>query len=153
MDIAMRLDVYQHVVKDADSIEDIVESGSPKGSQLSSIGRFWVGTAYADDGLGQEAFDAAYRRRDRRAQLTALEVAGTVGEGHDALVVLRDPAASSAKAIVSAENADRMIIYRAIAAKNGSSVEDVQKVYAGRIREGLPAGAYFQNAEGSWGQK
>jgi uncharacterized protein YdbL (DUF1318 family) len=154
MDIAMRLDVYQHVVKDVDSIESIVEAGSPKAAtRVSSIRGFWVGTAYADDGLGQEAFDAAYRRRDRRSELTSLETKGALGEGSNALVTLRDSGNAQAKGVMTAENNDRMIIYRAIAAKNGSSVEEVQKVYAGRIREGLPSGAYFQNAEGSWGQK
>lgn len=154
MDIAMRLDVYQHVVKDADSIEDIVETGAPKAAtRISSIRGFWVGTAYADDGLGQDALDAAYRRRDRRSTLISLETQGALGEASSALVALRDSGNSQAKGVMEAENNDRMVIYRAIAAKNGSKVEEVQKIYAARIREGLPSGAYFQNAEGSWGQK
>ncbi len=156
MDIAMRLDVYQHVVKDADDIESIVEGRSGKGAtMLSSVAGFWVGTAYAEDGgLGLEATEAAYRRRDRRADLIALEVKGVLGEANTGLVTARGSSAdANAQAILSAENSDRMIIYRAIARKNGSSVQDVQKVYAERIREGLPSGALFQSADGSWSNK
>lgn len=154
MDIAMRLDVYQHVVKDVEDIESIVE-GRPGPAQTlaSAFGRFWVGTAHADEGIGSDATEAAYRRRDRRAELIALEVRGTLGEANNALVTARASGDANAQALMSAENADRMIIYRAIAAKNGSSVQDVQKVYAERIREGLPAGAHFQNPDGSWTRK
>lgn len=151
MDIAMRLDVYQHVVQDADSIESIVEGSSARpATKLSSLGGFWVGTAHADDGLGSEAMEAAYRRRDRRSELLALESQGALGEGRNALVVLRASGNSRAQSLMTAENSDRMIIYQAIARKNGSSVEDVQKVYAERIREGLPSGVYYENAEGGW---
>lgn len=155
MDIAMRLDVYQHVVKDADSIEDIVEGRSGKGATtLSSVANFWVGNAYADEGgLGSDATDAAYRRRDRRAALTSLEVKGVLGETNSGLVAIRSSGDPGAQALLNAENSDRMIIYRAIAQKNGSSVQDVQKVYAERIREGLPSGAHVQSADGSWSQK
>jgi uncharacterized protein YdbL (DUF1318 family) len=154
MDIAMRLDVYQHVVKDVDDIESIVEGRSGSGKTVASAPRgFWVGTAYADDSLSSDATEAAYRRRDRRAALTALEVQGVLGEANTALVVVRAPGNASAQSMMNAENSDRMIIYRAIAAKNGSSVQDVQKVYAERIREGLPAGAAVQGPDGSWTTK
>lgn len=151
MDIAMRLDVYQHVVKDVDDIESIVEGrSSAPATKLSSVRNFFVGTAYADDGLGQDATSAAYRRRDRRAELTSLEVKGILGESRSALVVARGAADARAQSLMNEENSDRMIIYRAIAKKNGSSVEDVQKVYAERIREGFAAGTPVQNPDGSW---
>ena len=156
MDIAMRLDVYQHVVKDVDDIEDLVEGHAPaKGSTVvSSLQNFVLGTAYADEGgLGAEATQAAYRRRDRRAELTAFEVQGILGEGRSALVVARAGGNPRAQQIMNEENNDRMIIYRSIAAKNGSSVESVQKVYADRLRDGLPSGAFFENADGSWATK
>ncbi len=154
MDIAMRLDVYQHVVKDVEDIESIVEGRSSAAKTVASAARnFWVGTAYADDSLGSDATEAAYRRRDRRSALTALEVQGVLGESNTALVVVRTAGNASAQSMMNAENSDRMVIYRAIAAKNGSSVQDVQKVYAGRIREGLPSGAAVQGPDGSWTTK
>jgi uncharacterized protein YdbL (DUF1318 family) len=155
MDIAMRLDVYQHVVQDVDDIESIVEGRSGKAATVvSSIGGFFVGTAYADDGgLSPDATNAAYRRRDRRDELSSLEVQGVLGEGRSALVVVRSSGNARAQQVMTDENNDRMIIYRAIAAKNGSSVEDVQKVYAERLRAGVPAGTQVQNADGSWSKK
>lgn len=155
MDIAMRLDVYQHVVKDVDDIESIVEGRAGKGSTVvSSLGRLVVGTAYADEAsLSGDATQAAYRRRDRRDELTAFEVQGVLGEGRSALVVARSGGNARAQQVMTEENNDRLIIYRAIAAKNGSSAEDVQKVYAERLRDGLPSGASFQNADGSWATK
>ena len=155
MDIAMRLDVYQHVVKDANDIESIVEGRSGKSTVVSSIAGFFVTNAYADDGgLSPEATDAAYRRRDRRDALVALEVQGVVGENRGGLVEARSPGdANAQQQILKEENNDRMIIYRVIAAKNGSSVEDVQKVYAERLRSGLPSGAAVQNPDGTWTKK
>lgn len=138
MDISMRLDVYQHVVKDIDDIESIVSGGGNK--TVAWLGEMLVTTAYAEGGLSAEATDAAYRRRDRKAQLDAYLSQGVLGEGSDALVVVRGGDAG-ARSLAEAENADRMIIYKAIAAKNGSSVGEVQKVYAERLRKDAPAGA------------
>ena len=155
MDIAMRLDVYQHVVKDADDIENIVEGRSAKpATTVSSLGGWLVENAYADDGgLSPDATQAAYRRRDRRDELTAFEIQGILGEGRAGLVVERSSGITKAQSLMNAENSDRMIIYRAIAQKNGSAVEAVQKVYTERLRDGLPHGAAYQNPDGSWTTK
>jgi uncharacterized protein YdbL (DUF1318 family) len=153
MDISMRLDVYQHVAKDADAIEDIVNGTSPKqaGSSLSEL---IVGTAYAaEENLSPEAKEAAYRRRDRRDELSALESQGILGESRLALVVARQPGDARAERLASEENADRMVIFNAIAKKRQSQVEDVQKVYAERLRERLPQGTPIENADGSWTKK
>lgn len=131
MDIAMRLDVYQHVVKDIDDIESIVSGGGNK--TVAWLSQTVITTAYADDSLPAAATEAAYRRRDRKARLDGYLAQGVLSEGPDALVIARG-AEGSARTLAEAENADRMIIYRGIAAKNGSSVEDVQKVYAERLR-------------------
>lgn len=152
MDIAMRLDVYQHVAKDVDDIESIVEGRTAKSATVASlIDGMFVTNAYAEEGgLGAEATEAAYRRRDRRSELMKFEVRGTLGESWSGLVVVRVPGDSRAQQVMTEENADRMIIYRAIAEKNGSSVEAVQKVYSERLRNGLESGASFQNPDGSW---
>jgi hypothetical protein len=65
LDISMRLDVYQHVEKDIDAIENIV-SGSGDQGFLD----VFVKEAYAADELSPEVEQAALRRRDRRAGLT-----------------------------------------------------------------------------------
>lgn len=146
MDISMRLDIYQHVAKDADDIEDLVE-----GAKSIALGGFWVGTAYADeDGLGAEAMDAAYRRKARREALLGYQTRGMLGESDAALVAARRNPDATATDLMNAENKDRMIIYRSIAQKRGSSVQDVQKVYAERIQKNLPAGVPVQSADGRW---
>ena len=129
MDISMRLDVYQHVAKDIDDIESIVG-----GTKTAWLGNFFVETAYAEEGLAPEATEAAYRRRDRKASLDAAIAAGALSEGGDALVVVGGSADGAAHEIAQAENADRMVIYNAIASKNGTSVAEVQKVYAKRLQ-------------------
>jgi len=152
MDISMRLDVYQHVVRDIDAIEDLVEGNVPAKSgakKLSSL--FGIGTAYAaEEDLSPETRDAAYRRRDRHAELESYQSRGVLGESKSGFVVVRGAADGRANEIVTAENADRMVIYRAIASKRQSSVQDVQKIYAERLRERVPSGTPVENADGSW---
>ena len=139
LDISMRLDIYQHVAKDIDAIEDIVSgnesrpASGDKGSMLDML----VTEAYAQDSFGPEVEQAAYSRRDRRPQLVSLEENGAVGENNLGLVEIKGNADPSIKALVDAENADRMVIYKAIAAKNGISVEEVQQIYAKKIQENM----------------
>jgi len=53
MDISMRLDVYQHVVKDIDAIEGIVAGSSDKteSKDKRSFLSFVVSNVYAQEGL------------------------------------------------------------------------------------------------------
>lgn len=142
MDISMRLDVYQHVVKDIDEIENIV-AGNPAQHALAS---FLVQTAYAAD-LDPAVEAAALRRRDRKAQVEAWLSQGAVGEDNRGLLAVRGTADAQA---VAAENADRSLIYEALAKKNGTSVPEIQKVYAERLRNDAPSGAPVQTPDGAW---
>jgi len=139
LDISMRLDIYQHVAKDIDAIEDIVSGNNPKPApgEKGSMLDIFVKDAYAQDSFGPEVEQAAYSRRDRKAQLDSLEASGAVAENQLGMVEMTGSADSSVKALVDAENADRMVIYKAIAAKNGISVGEVQKIYAKKIQESL----------------
>lgn len=138
LDISMRLDIYQHVAKDIDAIEDIV-SGNEKKPGIGGKQGTWldvfVKDAYAQESFGPEVEQAAYSRRDRKPQLDSLEASGTVVENQLGLVEIRGSEDPSVKVLVDAENADRMVIYKAIAAKNGVSVEEVQQIYAKKIQE------------------
>jgi uncharacterized protein YdbL (DUF1318 family) len=147
MDISMRLDVYQHVVKDIDQIENLV-SGS---GQKTAWAEFLVTTAYAED-LDPRIEQAAAARRDRRESLLGLEAQGALGESNLGLVVVRSTA-DGADAIASSENNDRMVIYEALAQKNGTSVQEIQKVYSERLHRDAPAGTPVQDASGNWGTK
>lgn len=149
VDISMRLDIYQHIEKDIDQIENIV-AGKDKQSFLVGL----VGVAFAEEGLSPEVEEAALRRKDRRSELLSWEGKGAIGENKSGLTEIRDPSAAdpSIQQLVSAENSDRMIIYRAVAAKNNSSVEDVQKLYAKRLQDDAPGGTPIEvlNQSGSY---
>ncbi|MFA5996751.1 MAG: DUF1318 domain-containing protein [Candidatus Paceibacterota bacterium] len=148
VDIAMRLDVYQHVEKDIDLIENIV-SGKKMTGQPQSMLNYFVGTAYAEDALPAEVEGAAMRRKARYQELVAAESSGRIGENNAGLVEPRAGEASLSS-LISAENSDRIIIYRSIAAKNGATLEAVQKLYAEKLQSSAPAGTPVQAESGVW---
>jgi uncharacterized protein YdbL (DUF1318 family) len=156
VDISMRLDIYQHVEKDINDIESIVSgSKSPASKSDKNSGRMlFSGIAYAQEGLSTEVESAALKRKGRLASLSSLEEKGIVGEGKDGLVVLRSPdkADSAAKMIISEENTDRMIIYKALAQKNSTSLAEVQKLYAKKLQGNAPAGTPIEVLEESTGK-
>ncbi len=156
LDISMRLDIYQHVAKDIDAIEDIVsgnENKPAKGKQGSMLGLF-VKDAYAQESFSPEVEQAAYSRRDRKSELVLWEEKGVIGENKFGLVELRDSgsADSSVDSLINAENNDRMVIYKAIAAKNGISIEEVQKIYAKKLQDGANSGTPIESLNESTGQ-
>ena len=151
VDISMRLDVYQHVQKDIDAIEDIV-TGAGDTSKPQSFMGFLTATAYAQN-LSPELENAALRRKARYNELTSLEAAGVVGETRDGLVAVRGSSDARVEQLVKDENQDRMIIYDEIAFKNGTSVEDVQKIYAERLQQSAPSGTPIETKNGTWETK
>ncbi len=150
LDISMRLDIYQHVKNDIDNIENMVsgskEQAKPKDKQ-SFLGRF-ISYAYAQEGLGAEVEEAAMRRKGRYSQIAAAESRGAVGEDRFGMVQVRN-GDSNLQGMVSQENQDRMTIYRAVARKNGASLEEVQRLYAKRLQSDAPAGTPIE-LEGGW---
>ena len=139
LDISMRLDIYQHVAKDIDAIEDIVSGSGGKipGTKQGSMLDILIPSAYAQEGLSPEVEQAALNRRDRKLQLVSLEQSGVVAENNLGLVEIKGNSDSSINSLIEAENNDRMVIYRALAAKNGISVEEVQKIYAKKLQESI----------------
>lgn len=145
VDISMRLDIYQHVVKDIDKIESIVsgsqEKTKPKDDKQSLLGYF-IGSVYAQGELNPEIEQAALRRKDRYSELTSWEGKGVIGENRSGLLEIRNPQQSnpSLDNLVKAENSDRMIIYKSVAKKNNVTVEEIQKIYAERLQKSAPSG-------------
>ena len=148
LDVSMRLDVYQHVAKDIDSIEDQVSGSGKKTASKnhqSFLGSFMT-NAYADDTLGSDVQAAVNSRKDRRSDLVALEAKGQVGENALGLAEVRS--VSAGQNLVQAENNDRMVIYKAVAEKNGTSLSDVQKLYAKRLGADAPSGTPVEGDSG-----
>ncbi|MFH1783140.1 MAG: DUF1318 domain-containing protein [Candidatus Omnitrophota bacterium] len=144
LDISMRLDIYQHIEKDIDAIENIVQSGDDQSSFMDYI----VRNAYAEE-LDPEVEEAAYRRRDRSGSLDPLKAQGLVGENSLGILEVKgslDPASSE---LVQKENADRMIIYKALAKKNNVSLEEIQKPYSKKLQDSSPLGTFIE-VSGGW---
>ncbi|MEW6076031.1 MAG: DUF1318 domain-containing protein [Candidatus Omnitrophota bacterium] len=144
VDISMRLDIYQHVAKDIDAIESIVSGETQPSSKANtqSLMRYLVGSAYAQEVLDADVEKAALRRKDRKSALEAWQKQGIIGENSKGLVEMRKPGFTDppVEPLIAAENKDRMVIYTAIAGKNGISVAEVQKMYAKRLQEDAPSG-------------
>jgi len=152
VDVTMRLDVYQHVTKDIDDIENMVsgQSSQAVGPQSRIIGL--VGTAYAEGGLSPDVEEAAMRRRDRRGQIVSLQSQGVLGENKSGLLVVRKSGTGSAEELAASENRDRITTYKGIAEKNGTSVGEVQKLYAKRLQKDAPAGTPIEVVDASTGK-
>jgi uncharacterized protein YdbL (DUF1318 family) len=151
VDISMRLDVYQHVEKDIDSIENSI-SGSDKVTGKQSWLPSLVKDACAEEGFGPEVDSASNGRKSRRGSVMELLSSGVAGEGADGMLEVVGIASAQARDMVNVENADRMVIYKAIARKNGTSIKEVSRLYSKRLQKDAPNGAMIQTADG-WVKK
>ena len=141
VDISMRVDVYQHIQKDINAIEDIVTGDGAPGAQTSFLD-ILVPSAYAAEGLSAEVENAALRRKARYADIVSLEKQGIVGDTRAGFLAVRKPdmADKAVKSVVEEENKDRAKIYEALAEKNGVTIAEIEKVYAVRLQNDAPAG-------------
>lgn len=98
------------------------------------------------------AGDIKSRMLERLPEIQALKTDGVVGEDKDGFLQFRK-AAGGKEALISAENADRLEVYKAIAAKQGVSVEVVGQRRALQIAERAGKGEWLQSADGKWYQK
>lgn len=156
LDISMRLDVYQHVQKDIDAIEGIV-SGSGENSRPAdkqSMLDYLIPAAHAQEDLDPQVEEAALRRKDRHAELASWQEKGVFGEDRAGLLQLRMPQTAnvSLQGLVDSENADRMVIYKALAKKNQTSMEAIQELYAQRLQKDAPSGTPIEIVNSATGE-
>lgn len=157
LDISMRLDIYQHVAKDIDAIEDMVsgkEEKKPAGKEGSMLDIFVKDAYAAEDSFGPEVEKAALNRKERKPQLILLEERGVIGENRSGLAEIRNPEVvdEPAKELIDAENNDRMVIYKAISDKNGISLEEAQKLYAKKLQDRANPGTQIEIMNESTGR-
>ena len=160
VDVTMRLDIYQHVNKDVDSIENLINSPASVKSKDAALKTSFVilgvESAYAEDQEGnfppdvQQAIDS---RKNRRDTLAALEAQGVIGEKFNGLVELKGSGGDSAASLVAEENADRKKIYEFVAKKNGASFDETSKIWARRIQGHAPSGTPIETEPGVWSTK
>ena len=69
-----------------------------------------------------------------------------------AMLEARPGASDDDKIAIADENARRLKRFSEVAKKNGTSIETVQRRYAAKMREKMPAGIWRQDDNGSWQQ-
>ncbi len=105
-----------------------------------------------------EVMAAIESRRKRNAEVDRAARAGCLGENREGLVEARpgQDCPPSLGALVAAENADRMFIYRTLVAQNNMPPADISRVqaaFAKTRREKAPPGTWIQLENGQWTQK
>ena len=75
------------------------------------------------------------------------------GMTNRALLSEREGATDSDRILIAEENAKRMKRFSEIAKENGTTLEAVQKRYAAKMRERIPAGTWYEDDSGRWQQK
>lgn len=84
--------------------------------------------------------------------LNALRASGAVGEGYDGFARVRQ-AGGGARSVVDAVNAKRRAIYAERAKEQGTTADQVGRVYARQILTKAPAGTWFLKESGEWAHK
>ena len=109
---------------------------------------------YSIKSMTPEVEAALDGRRGRFDQLNELKNKGLIGENNRGYVeALGDDA--DAKSLAKSENADRKVIYTAIAEQNGLSdaIDTIEKVFAQVQRDKADAGQKIQGEDGGWSTK
>ncbi len=75
------------------------------------------------------------------------------GFTNKAMLEERPSATDEDRLLIAEENAKRLRRFNDIAKSNGTTLESVQRRYAGRMREKVPAGTWYQDDAGKWMQK
>lgn len=81
--------------------------------------------------------------------LASARTSGAVGEKADGYVAALQPSAE-VNALVSEVNAKRKAEYQRISEQNNQPVDVVARLAVPQIVSGLPGGAKYQDASGSW---
>ena len=84
--------------------------------------------------------------------LNELRASGAVGEGYDGFARVRK-AGGGARSVVDAVNAKRRAIYAERAKEQGTTADQVGRVYARQILGKAPAGTWFLKESGEWVRK
>lgn len=121
-------------------------------TQVTVILSFALIVLLASFASGQDLQSVKASMLERINTINGLKSQGLVGEGNDGYLHVRK-ASGDAEKVVSAENADRGIVYSAIAQKEGTTVETVGKRRALQLAGIAEPGQWFRKGDGTWFQK
>jgi len=91
------------------------------------------------------------RMEQRLAQVRTLKAQGAVGENSRGFLEVRR--GGDAGSVVAAENADREVVYEALAKRAGTSAEQVGKARARKLAQVANPGDLIQDEGGQWVKK
>ena len=109
--------------------------------------------------FAQERDEVQQRMINRKAPIEALKDAGVVGEDNLGYLDFvggksnRDAKVKANQDLVNAENADRKIVYEAIAEKGKTTAGHVGRRRAKQIAENEKPGHYIMDEKGNWIKK
>jgi uncharacterized protein YdbL (DUF1318 family) len=93
------------------------------------------------------------RMNQRLAAVDALKDRHAVGENNRGYLEARSALKADEERTVSDENADRRVVYQAIAAQSGASPEVVGRQRAQQLAQISKSGVWLQGGDGVWYQK
>ena len=97
--------------------------------------------------------DYSDRMKARLSEVVAAKDAGSVGEGVDGFLHLRETSNTSAAKLVNSENDDRKQLFKALADKTGGDISAVAKKFSQGIAAKSKTGHWFRKSSGQWIQK
>lgn len=102
----------------------------------------------------QDAATLKQKMISRLPAIAALKSKGTIGEDNNGyLAAVSGKLDDAEQAVVDAENADRKVVYEAIAQKTGATVELVGKQRAKQIAAQAADGEFIMDENGTWTKK
>ena len=93
------------------------------------------------------------RMAERAPEILKLKSKGVIGENNQGFLEVRGAGGGQAASLIKAENQDRRMVYKAIAAKTGGNVEQVGRRAAAKRAEVAGAGEWLQKPGGAWYKK
>ena len=127
------------------------------GTMLLDDGPAWpvalASTCYAAEASGDRQPQLIQQMAARHPQIEAMLDSQLVGESHSGFLTPRASLSASQQALVSAENADRVELYRLEAAKRNTTLDQVALGYYLARLEHVNKGAWverYNKSTGSW---
>jgi len=104
-------------------------------------------------GRAQDLNTVKARMEQRLGSINALKDAAAVGENNRGYLENRGAASGADQQIISDENADRRVVYTALAAQTGATADGVGRQRAQQIASIAKRGHWIQEINGEWRQK
>lgn len=148
VDISMKVDIYQHVVNDVDSIEGQIYGNKKDSVEKKLNALFSFEEVYAQDSPNELSL-AIENRKARVSVIEEYFSQGYIGENKNAYleIIMKDISEDTKREVelnIKKENADRETIYKATANKNSAELAKTQKIFFDDHYKRAPSGYWFE---------